>query len=303
MAYARFAAMIATSTVAMYILMYLNTYTWEHVFFSETRVYMAIVMGACMAIIMLTYMLGMYRNTLVNAGIFVSSMAAFALALWLVRSQATVGQVSYMRAMVPHHSIAIMTSERAQITDHRVRALADEIIEAQEREIAEMRYLIADLSVRNGASRPDVYEEAGEGETVSVAEALRSTDLSKLHPQPLDAAEVSRVLESGAECSFSWTAQSEPILAARLPAGAPVAAGLMKLNGRLVTVRSAAPGGLGTLTGGPVMMGDGLRVSVAPVEGTAARSGNGAVRREADLLFELEEGRSVGYRGFYQCGD
>src|SRR5690606_9884988 len=118
--------------------MYLNTYAWEHVFFSETRAYMAVVMGATMAVIMLAYMLGMYTNKRLNITIFAGAVVAFALSLWLVRSQATVSGPSYMRAMVPHHSIAIMTSERAQIRDERVRKLADEIIEAQRREIAEM---------------------------------------------------------------------------------------------------------------------------------------------------------------------
>lgn len=65
--------------------------------------------------------------------------------MFLLRSQATVQDVTYMRAMIPHHSIAILTSERADISDPRVRALADGIIEAQRREIAEMDALIADL--------------------------------------------------------------------------------------------------------------------------------------------------------------
>lgn len=145
MSYWRFAAMIATSTVTMFVLMYLNTYVLEHVLWSETRSWMALLMGSCMAIIMLGFMLSMYKNTLVNVAIFAGSAIVFTLSLWLVRSQATVGDVEYMRAMVPHHSIAIMTSERAQITDPRVRKLADEIIEAQRREISEMKYLIKDL--------------------------------------------------------------------------------------------------------------------------------------------------------------
>lgn len=145
MSYWRFAAMIATSTIVMYGLMYLNTYAFEHVLWSETRVWMAFLMGAVMAIIMLTYMLGMYQNKAINIGIYVGSVVVFAAALWLVRSQATVGDAEYMKAMIPHHSIAIMTSERAQISDPRVRKLAGEIIEAQRREIAEMKYLINDL--------------------------------------------------------------------------------------------------------------------------------------------------------------
>lgn len=145
MSYWRFAAMIATSTTVMFILMYFNTYAFEHILWSETRFWMAFVMGAAMAVIMLGFMLAMYKNTKLNIGIFAGSALVFALALWLVRSQATVNDQEYMRAMIPHHSIAIMTSERAQITDPRVRKLADEIIAAQEREIAEMKYLIADL--------------------------------------------------------------------------------------------------------------------------------------------------------------
>lgn len=149
MSYTRFLAMILTSTVAMYGLMYLNTYAFEHVFWSETRVWMAVVMGATMAVIMLGFMWGMYKARVLNLAIFGAAIAAFSLSLWLVRSQATVDDVDYLKAMIPHHSIAIMTSKRAQITDPRVRKLADEIIAAQEREIAEMKYLAADLEARD----------------------------------------------------------------------------------------------------------------------------------------------------------
>ncbi len=143
--YIKFAAMIATSTLAMYGLMYLNTYRAEHLFFSETRIYMALLMGATMAVIMMGYMLNMYRNKRANAGIFIGSAALFVLALWLVRSQTTIGDVSYMKAMIPHHSIAILTSTRAQISDPRVRQLADKIIATQREEIREMKRLIDEI--------------------------------------------------------------------------------------------------------------------------------------------------------------
>ncbi|MCC2611383.1 DUF305 domain-containing protein [Neorhizobium sp. Rsf11] len=145
MHYARFFTMIATSTVVMFGLMYLNTYQLDHVFFSETRAYMALVMGAVMAIIMLAFMLQMYTNRMANIAIFIGSVIVFAAALFLVRSQTTVDDVSYMKAMIPHHSIAILTSSRANISDPRVRQLADDIIETQRREIDEMKGLIADL--------------------------------------------------------------------------------------------------------------------------------------------------------------
>lgn len=145
MSYTRFFAMIATSTLIMYGLMYLNSYSIDHVFFSETRAYMALYMGAVMAIIMLGFMLTMYTKPAVNIAIVVGSLILFSGSLWLVRSQETVQDVAWMKAMIPHHSIAILTSERAEISDPRVRELADEIIEAQRREIDEMKALIADL--------------------------------------------------------------------------------------------------------------------------------------------------------------
>lgn len=143
--YARFGAMVGTSTLVMFGLMYLNTYASDHIFFSETRAYMALVMGATMAVVMLLFMLKMYENTKINVAIVLGSAVIFAASLWLVRSQETVEDVSYMKAMIPHHSIAILTSRRAHITDPRVRKLADGIIEAQVREIAEMKVLIKDL--------------------------------------------------------------------------------------------------------------------------------------------------------------
>jgi uncharacterized protein (DUF305 family) len=137
--------MITVSTLAMFALMYLNTYRLDHVTYSQTRTWMAALMGACMAIVMIAFMWRMYARRGVNAAIVVAALGVGAASLWLVRSQDRVGDVAYMKAMIPHHSIAVLTSERAHIRDPRVRELADRIIEAQVREIGEMKRLIADL--------------------------------------------------------------------------------------------------------------------------------------------------------------
>ncbi|QPC85096.1 DUF305 domain-containing protein [Phototrophicus methaneseepsis] len=152
MSYRTFAAMIGTSMIVMFGLMYLNTYEFSHVRWSETRFYMTFIMGAAMAVIMLSFMRGMYSNTKINLAIYLGSLVVFLVALFLVRSQTLVQDSSYMRAMIPHHSIAILTSENAQIEDVRVRELADEIIEAQRREIAEMDWLLADIAENGIAS-------------------------------------------------------------------------------------------------------------------------------------------------------
>ena len=149
MKYTTFAQMIVVGTIIMFGLMYLNTFSADYIFFSETRTFMALIMGATMAIVMLAFMWKMYPNKGINVGILVGSLVVFLVLLWLVRSQATVGDVAYMRAMIPHHSIAILTSERANITDSRVRKLADGIIATQKKEIGEMKDYIRDLETKH----------------------------------------------------------------------------------------------------------------------------------------------------------
>jgi len=157
MSYPRFAAMIITSTVVMFGMMYLNTWAIDHIFFSQTRAWMALLMGAVMALIMISFMWSMYKNTTANVLIVAGSVVVFAVSLWLVRSQETIADVAYMKAMIPHHSIAVMTSDRAHIRDPRVRKLADGILEAQVREIGEMKALITDLEkTATPAGAPDL---------------------------------------------------------------------------------------------------------------------------------------------------
>lgn len=158
MRYTRFFAMIATSTAVMFVLMYLNTYALDHVEWSETRAYMAILMGATMAVVMMGFMWSMYEGRGLKVAVMAGAVAVFAASLWLVRSQATVQDVSWMQAMIPHHSIAILTSERANLSDPRVIDLSRRIIEAQRLEIAEMNALIADLQ-GGPAATPEVDGE------------------------------------------------------------------------------------------------------------------------------------------------
>jgi len=144
--YLRLGAMILTSTFVMFGLMYLNTFAANHIWFSQTRMWMAIYMGAAMAAVMLSFMFGMYRNSKLNIAIFAGAAVMFTGSLYMVRSQATVDDEAWMKAMIPHHSIAILTSSRASVSGPRVRKLADGIIETQRTEIAEMEALIADLN-------------------------------------------------------------------------------------------------------------------------------------------------------------
>jgi ABC-type uncharacterized transport system permease subunit len=151
--YRNFLLMIGTSAVLMFCLMYLNTYELGHVWFSWTRVFMTLIMAGAMSLVMLFFMRHMLEDTRANSLIIAAGVALMGLGLWLVRSQATVGDVAWMKAMIPHHSIAILTSERARISDPRVRKLADGIIATQKKEIGEMEGLIHDLEENPPAPR------------------------------------------------------------------------------------------------------------------------------------------------------
>lgn len=144
--YKTFFIMLACSFVAMYVTMYLNTYAIDHVWFSLTRFYMTCLGISAMAVIMWFFMRNMYNNKKKNLAILAGSFILFISALGLVRMQAPIiGDVLWMKAMIPHHSIAILTSERAAIQDPEVKKLANEIIEAQRKEIEQMKAMIKRL--------------------------------------------------------------------------------------------------------------------------------------------------------------
>ena len=152
--YRTFILMIAVASVLMFCLMYLNTYQVDHIWFSQTRLFMTFIMAGSMALVMLFFMRRMYTNRAANVAIVIGGIGLMTAGLWLVRSPGTGAGIAWVEAMIPHHSIAILTSERANISDPRVRELADEIIEAQRREIGEMEALIRDLQNQPGG-RPN----------------------------------------------------------------------------------------------------------------------------------------------------
>lgn len=159
--YLRFAAMILTGMVVMYWVMFVGSWEWSHIRFSESRIFMALTMGGAMGMVMLAWMLNMYKNMKANIAVVVVSLLLLVGGAFLDRSQITVDDIGFMRGMIPHHSLAITRSERAGIEDARVCELAVEISQAQRREIFEMDWLIADIeengvatTVEEAASRP-----------------------------------------------------------------------------------------------------------------------------------------------------
>ncbi|MFB9643960.1 DUF305 domain-containing protein [Agromyces lapidis] len=165
--YLRFAAMILTSMVVMYFVMFAGSWEWTHIRFSQSRIFMAVTMGGTMGLVMLAWMLGMYKSTKGNIAVIAASVLLIGGGIALDRTQATVNDTSFMRAMIPHHSLAITRSERFQNEDVRVCELAVEISEAQRREITEMDWLIRDI------------EENGPATTAAEAESRAVPDFGE----------------------------------------------------------------------------------------------------------------------------
>jgi len=141
--YKTFILMLILSFFMMYAVMYLNVDQLDHIYLNITRLYMTLMMVSLMALLMLGIMKMMYKNKKLNTIIVLSSIAVFTLALIGVRTQTPIGDVQYMKGMIPHHSIAIMTSKNAHLKDPEVKKLAQSIIDAQEKEIAEMKRILA----------------------------------------------------------------------------------------------------------------------------------------------------------------
>ncbi|WP_238986109.1 DUF305 domain-containing protein [Kocuria sp. SM24M-10] len=152
--YWRFGAMIFTAMVVMYGTMFIGSWEWSHVRWSENRLFMTLTMGGTMGLVMLAWMLNMYKNTKANVAVVVISLLLLGGGAFLDRSQTTVQDSAYMSSMIPHHSLAITRSERAELADVRVCQLAVEISEAQRREIDEMNWLIADIEANGVAETP-----------------------------------------------------------------------------------------------------------------------------------------------------
>src|SRR5690625_1566940 len=156
--YLRFAAMLLTAMVVMYWVMFVGSWEWAHVRFSQSRIFMAVTMGGAMGLVMLAWMLNMYKNARANVIVVVVSLGLLAGGTAVDRSQATVGDAAFMGAMIHHRSLAITRSERAGIEDVRVCELAVEISEAQRREISEMDWLIEDIAENGVAATPGEAE-------------------------------------------------------------------------------------------------------------------------------------------------
>ena len=201
-----------------------------------------------------------------------------------------------MQAMIPHHSIAIMTSKRAQISDPRVRKLADEIIAAQEREISEMKYLIGDLEDRDESTAPDDAADPALGEVpvevLSADVALEGAQIAGLDPATLQDTQIEQTLEGNRHCVFRYTSQGDPVFAFDPDADGDNAA-LVKVNDALIRMAFASNGQEA------IAFQDG-DIEITLTQEQQAQ-GWDADQTEATMVFEIASQLRVGYGGYIAC--
>ncbi|MDQ3142122.1 MAG: DUF305 domain-containing protein [Bacteroidota bacterium] len=140
--YKKFMIMLIISFFIMYSVMFFNVEKFDHIFLSTTRLYMSLLMVTPMALLMLILMRKMYPDKKINTIIILSSLLVFVLSLTFLRTQTPIGDKQYMKAMIPHHSSAILTSKHANIKDPEVKELSQKIIKSQEEEIAQMKAIL-----------------------------------------------------------------------------------------------------------------------------------------------------------------
>jgi hypothetical protein len=142
--YRRLAVSLALSYVIMYASMYARVVTFDHAYLSLNQAYMAGLMVAPMLLVMLATMSHMFAKHGLNIALALLGLALIALFLFMIRTQAAVGDVQFLRSMIPHHSGAILVCRNASLRDARAVELCKGIIESQEREIREMKALLGE---------------------------------------------------------------------------------------------------------------------------------------------------------------
>ena len=141
--YRMFALNLGLSAVFMYFVMYTMIDRTAELYNNLNNVYMTAMMVMSMAIVMLLLMPAMFPNKRFNLILYAAFAIAFVVAFAGMRTQALVGDRQFLRAMIPHHSGAVLMCQRSTIRDPEIVALCDEIVSGQKREIAQMKAILA----------------------------------------------------------------------------------------------------------------------------------------------------------------
>ena len=143
--YRTLALMAAIHFVAMYVLMYAMVDSVRQVVPNSNNLYMAGLMTSPMLLMEVVLMRSMYPDRRKNAVVIGAGLILLISAFAAIRSQALVGDVQFLKSMIPHHSGAILMCREGLLSDPRVQNLCRAIVDSQKREIEEMETLLDSL--------------------------------------------------------------------------------------------------------------------------------------------------------------
>lgn len=144
--YRTFGLNLVISFIVMYFVMFTMIWSSGDLVNNLNSFYMAVMMAAPMGTLMLLMMRMMYTNQKLNRLLYGLFALLFILAFWAMRAQALVGDRQFVRAMIPHHSGAILMCNRASVQDAEIRDLCFQpngIVDSQTREIEQMKAFLA----------------------------------------------------------------------------------------------------------------------------------------------------------------
>lgn len=141
--YLMLALNLLISAVVMYLVMFAMIDGAAEFYNNLNMAYMALMMVAPMAILMLVMMRSMYPNRMLNIAIGIGFSVIFILAFLFTRQQIAIGDVQFLRSMIPHHSGAILMCREAKVADPEIKSLCQQIIRSQRDEIEQMKQILA----------------------------------------------------------------------------------------------------------------------------------------------------------------
>lgn len=142
MMYVKFGVILLVSLGLMWMLSMSMIRSIDHFYFNLSNFWMALLMVAAMAIVMVIGMWSMFKNTKVNIAMLVGFAVLFGGVFALGRTETFVGNEEFLKSMIPHHSRAILVCQEANITDPEIIELCQEIVEAQQEEISQMQSIL-----------------------------------------------------------------------------------------------------------------------------------------------------------------
>lgn len=141
--YRSLAIQTAISGAIMYLVMFVMIDSLNSFFNNLNMLYMTMMMVAPMVVLMILGMRHMFPSRAANLILISASVVAFFGSFALIRTQTTIGDIQFLRSMIPHHSGAVLMCREAKLTDPEITTLCQSIEQSQTREIEQMKRILS----------------------------------------------------------------------------------------------------------------------------------------------------------------